>query len=75
MTTKKTIKDNTAYFIDCMNLLKEAKCRVMLIVNENAITNYLYKDFIKGRYNKVYQLTKRLTSHLICTNYPVEFDK
>ncbi len=66
---KRTLKDNTKIYIDCLNFIKAAKCKIMLIVNANAITEYLFKDFIKGYYTKIYQLTKNKTSHFVITNY------
>jgi hypothetical protein len=41
----------------------------MLIINENAITDYIYKDFIVGKYDKIYQLTKKKAVHIIVCNY------
>lgn len=65
----KIIKDNTEIFIEILNYLKESKKKMMLIINKNCITEYLYKKFIKGEYNKTYQLTKKKTTHLIICNY------
>lgn len=62
-------RDNTSIFIDCLNLLKKAKCKVMLIINKNALSSYLYKDYIRGEYSKIYQFTKKKANHLIITNY------
>jgi site-specific DNA-adenine methylase len=64
-----TIKDSTRVFIDILNLLKTCKCKVLFIINANAMTEYLYKPYIKGFYNKTYQMTKRVTTHFICNNY------
>jgi len=65
----KIIQDNTKIFIDILDFLKKAKCKAMLIINKNAITEYIYKDYIVGEYNKLYQITKKETKHLIITNY------
>jgi|GEM_PF-6592662 len=63
--------DNTEHYIKLMKYIKDpkTKCKVMIILNENAIINYLYDGFIKGTYTKTYQLSKNKTSHVIITNY------
>lgn len=63
------IQDRTQIYIDILNFLKCAKCRVMLIINKNSIIEYIYKDFIKGEYGKYYDFSGRHTTHLIVTNY------
>ena len=65
----KIISDNTKLFIDILDFIKVCKCKCMLIINKNAITSYLYKDFVVGEYDKMYQLTKKKTKHLIVCNY------
>lgn len=52
-----------------LEYLKTCKCKVMLIINDLKILRYLYNDFIKGDYKKIYQLSKKKTKHLIITNY------
>ena len=52
-------KDMTAIILDTLELLKTAKCKVMLIINKLNILEYLFKDFIKGEYSKIYALTKK----------------
>jgi len=66
---KTQIIDNTHMYIDFIDYLNTAKCKVMLIINSNAITNYLYKGHIKTTYAKRYDLTGRCCEHLIVTNY------
>lgn len=65
----KVIIDNTQMFIEFVDILKNAKCKVMIIINSNALTKYLYKDFISTSYQKRYDMTGRITEHLIVTNY------
>jgi hypothetical protein len=62
------IIDKTNIFIDIIVLLKKSKCEIMLIINKNAITNFLYKKYIKDEYNKLYQCTKNKTIHYIISN-------
>ena len=64
-------EDNTKMYIDILDLLNCAKCKVLLIINSNAITNYIYSKYIKGTYNKIYQFTKKKAVHLIITNYKI----
>ena len=62
-------QDNTKMFIDILTLLKTAKCKIMLIINKNSLTDFIYKDYIKGTYDKIYQMTKKKAIHSIITNY------
>jgi site-specific DNA-adenine methylase len=66
---KNIIIDRTKMFIDILDFIKNAKCKVMLIINKNSITEYIYKGYIKGEYDKYYDITGRRTKHLIITNY------
>lgn len=66
-----TIRDSTKVFIDCLKLLQEARCKVMLVINENAITRHLYGPYIKAVYLKTYQMTKRKTGHIVVCNYDI----
>ena len=59
----------TAIILDTLELLKSAKCKVMLIISKLNILEYLFKDFIKGEYSKIYAITKKGMKHLIITNY------
>jgi site-specific DNA-adenine methylase len=65
----KNIKDNTGMYIYMMEYIKNCKCKILLIINSNEILKYLYKDYIRGEYEKIYQVTKKKTKHLIITNY------
>lgn len=40
----------------------------MFSINKNAITNYIYKDFILEDYNKTYQPCKRKENVFIISN-------
>ena len=59
----------TSILLDILELLKNAKCKVMLIINKLNILEYLFKDFIRGEYIRIYQNTKKKMKHLIITNY------
>ncbi len=71
------IEDGTKIFIDILNLLKESDCKIMLVINKNAITEFIYSDYIVGEYEKIYGMTiivkgekyKKRTKHIIITNY------
>ena len=62
-------KDMTSILLDILELLKNAKCKVMLIINKLNIIEYLFKDFIRDEYLKTYAVTKKKMKHLIITNY------
>lgn len=53
------ICDNTKIFIDILDYLKNSKCKILFSINSNAITNYIYKDFIKNEYLKKYDNTNK----------------
>ena len=59
----------TSILLDILELLKNAKCKVMLIINKLNIIEYLFKDFIRDEYLKTYAVTKKKMKHLIITNY------
>jgi site-specific DNA-adenine methylase len=56
---KKDKKDNTIIYIDILNYLKICKCKILMSINKNGITSYLYKDFIKDSYNYSYNFTHK----------------
>ena len=71
------IIDNTIMYIDFLELLKY-KCKVLFSINANALTRYLYKDYIKEEYNKNYSTThintntngtRKKTNILIISNF------
>lgn len=49
--------DNTLIYIDILNYLNISKCKILMSINDNAITRYLYKDYIKNSYNINYNYT------------------
>ena len=57
------IIDNTEMYIKFLEVLKNGKCKILFSINDCALTNYLYKDFIKETYNHKYQ-----TSHFNIKN-------
>ena len=57
------IIDNTEMYIKFLDILKNGKCKILFSINDCALTNYLYKDYIKETYNHIYQ-----TSHLNIAN-------
>lgn len=63
--------DMTYIIVYVLELLKDkkTKCKIMMIINDLELLRYLFKDYIKSEYNKVYQLSKNKMKHLIITNY------
>jgi len=63
--------DTTDMIINILDVLQNplTKAKIMLIINDLKILRHLYKDFIKGDYDRVYQIGKRKEKHLIITNY------
>jgi hypothetical protein len=58
-----SIKDNTEMYIYLLEFLKDCKCKVLFSINNCALTKYIYKDFIKDTYNKIYQSTQLNTTN------------
>jgi len=67
--SENNIKDNTSVYIDILQFMIIAKCKVMLIINNSEIIKYLFKDYYKGCYNKTYELSKNKEMLNIYTNY------
>ncbi len=65
------ITDNTDMYIKFIDILKDkaTKAKVMLVINDLKILRWLFKDFIKGDYIRMYQMSKKKMSHLIICNY------
>lgn len=63
--------DNTDMFIKFLNILKDksTKAKIMLIINDLKILRWIFKDFIKGSYIRMYRISKKKMSHLIICNY------
>ena len=66
---KDGIVDNTEVFVNIVEYLKAAKCKCLLVINENAITKTLYDKYIIGTYEKIYQLSHKKTNHIVVDNY------
>lgn len=69
--TQNEKSDMTEYIIYFLNLFndRKVKAKVMLIINDLGILRHLFKDFIVGSYEKIYQISKKKMRHLIITNY------
>lgn len=71
--------DNTKFYIEILEILKNSKANVMVIVNKNYLMEFVFKGFIRGSYIKKYnrsisrfgKIYKKITDHLIITNYIV----
>jgi len=58
--------DNTGMLIDIRDFMKTCKCKVMLIINKLEIIKYLFKEFHKIDYIRIYQIgKKKITSFCI----------
>ena len=64
--------DMTQIVVDILEYLRVCKCKVMLVINKLNILSYLFSDYIKGEYEKIYQLSKKKAMHLIICNYDIE---
>ena len=67
--TQDTDMTDMIYIILDMLKDKKTKAKIMMIINDLKLLRYLFKDYIKGDYTRVYQTAKRKCQHLIITNY------
>lgn len=61
--------DNTDMIYEIHNYMKIAKCKVMLIINDLKIVRYIFGDFVKGQYNKLYSMSLKRQVHLVICNF------
>lgn len=66
---EKYIIDNTEMFVVLSEYIKKCECKVMIILNNNAIIRHLFKDYVKQIYKKNYDISNSKTEHLIICNY------
>lgn len=64
--------DMTQIVVDIIEFLNTCKCKVMLVINKLNLLSYLFNDYIKGEYEKIYQISKKKAIHLIICNYDIE---
>lgn len=50
------------------NKINSFPCKIYIILCHNWIIDMLFKDFIKCKYDKMYDLSKKIVSHVIITN-------
>lgn len=64
------IIDNTKLYIDIKYMFDSFnKSKLIMILNKNAIIDYLFNDYIYDSYNKIYQSFKKKSIHnIICKN-------
>lgn len=48
---------------------KETKAKIMLVINDLKILRWLYRDYLKCDYVRIYQLSKKQMKHLVICNY------
>lgn len=70
-TPQNVNKDMTNIIIEIKKIMEDpkTKCLLMLIINKLNILEYLFNDFIKCEYTRVYQMSKKKMQHLVITNY------
>jgi len=64
-----TNSDNTRILIDTQDFMKTCKCKVMLVINKLDIITYLFKEFHKIDYIRIYQIGKKKSIHSVFCNY------
>ena len=61
--------DMTSMIVDILEFIQTCKCKVMLIINELDLLSHLFRNYIKGKYDRTYQISKKKAVHLIICNY------
>ena len=64
-----SIDDIDKFYEYLTDLLKTCKCKIMIVVNNALLMRLLFKDFIKHKYGKKYEASKKKAEHIIITNY------
>jgi site-specific DNA-adenine methylase len=66
-------EDMTSIIIHLSKLMKDkkTKAKIMLVINKLDIVKYFFKDFNIFEYEKIYQVGKKKSIHLVITNYGV----
>ena len=65
------IIDNTEIFVYLSQYIKNCKCKIMIVINDNALLRFLFDGYIKKTYNKIYQLVKNKDTLMVITNYNI----
>lgn len=63
------IIDNTTIYLKILEMLQKSKCKIMLVVNKNALMHHLFKAFYKGEYSKNYNIYNKIEILGIYCNY------
>jgi len=58
------MSDIMVYILELFNDEK-VKCKLLFIINKLKIISYLFKNYIVGEYEKIYQIAKKKETHLI----------
>lgn len=63
--------DNTDMLVEIRNIFNDpdTKAKIMLVINDLKIIRWLFSNFIKKEYLKIYQLSKKISNHLVITNF------
>jgi len=72
-TCEKGKNDMTMIMVDLLKIIKsdDTKAKIMIIVNDLDLLRYIFNDYIKGDYKRIYQLSKKEDTHLIICNYDI----
>lgn len=68
---QKDTPDSTGIILDILDYFKKAKCKIMLIINNLEITRRLFEKYYKMDYEKIYQISKKKSNHLVLCNYDI----
>jgi hypothetical protein len=61
--------DLTEIYIKIKEMLDNYKSKILTVQNSNAITRYIYHDYIVNTVEKIYESTRRKIEHITITNY------
>jgi site-specific DNA-adenine methylase len=60
--------DPTEEFLYIRNALENYKCTILMIINECCLLKDYYKNYFKESYGKRYEMTKKVSRHMVITN-------
>jgi site-specific DNA-adenine methylase len=67
--------DGTYFYAEIIQKLKSdaTRCSLLMVINGNSLTKYIYRKYTVAEYEKIYSTGKKRVSHLVVTNIAREF--
>jgi site-specific DNA-adenine methylase len=63
------IKDNTEMYVYLAEYIKTCKCKIMIVINGNALMRYIFDGYVVDEYSKTYGFSGKKEILITITNY------